>query len=158
MPLIDRLSTRLCRALAAFAFLAFGAVAHAGEYFERDGVAILGYDPVAYFKGSRPARGDVQWRAEHKGSTFLFASQANRDAFRADPERYAPQYGGFCAFGTAGGYKAKIDPAAFTIVDDKLYLNYDEAVRKRWSGDTKGYIGKADRNWPTVSRQTKVIE
>jgi len=158
MALIDRLSTALRRAIVALTLLAAGAPVLAGEFFEKNGVAIHGYDPVAYFKENKPVRGAEEWRAEYQGSTFLFASQANRDAFRADPAKYAPQYGGFCASGTAGGYKAKIDPAAFTVVDGKLYLNYNEDVRKRWSGDTKGYIAKADRNWPTVSKQTKVVE
>ena len=96
--------------------------------------------------------------AAHKGSTFHFASADHRDAFIANPARYAPQYGGFCAFGTAGGYKAAIDPAAFTIVDGKLYLNYNSQVQSKWSADVGGYIRKADANWPEVMRQAKVIE
>jgi YHS domain-containing protein len=99
-----------------------------------------------------------EYRADYKGSTFNFASQANRDAFAADPAKYAPQYGGYCAYGTASGYKAAIDPAAFTVVDGKLYLNYDRSVQKEWSKDVPGFITKADKNWPTVSTQTKVIE
>jgi YHS domain-containing protein len=132
--------------------------ASAGEYFEKNGIALRGYDPVAYFKSGQPVRGTAAYTAEYRGSTFQFASQANRDAFVADPARYAPQYGGFCAFGAAGGYKAAIDPTAFSVVNGKLYLNYDRAVQKEWSKDVPGFIAKADRNWPTVSAQTKVIE
>jgi YHS domain-containing protein len=146
----------------AFAFAlivaSFAAGAHAGEFYEKEGAALRGYDPVAYFTEGRPVKGSPRHTAEYKGSTFHFASAQTRDAFAADPARYAPQYGGFCAFGTAGGYKAKIDPAAFTVVDGKLYLNYDEQVQKKWRADIPGFVAKADQNWPEVSRQTKVIE
>jgi YHS domain-containing protein len=148
------------RTLIALALLAAASpfAAHAGEFFEKDGLALRGHDPVAYFKENKPVPGRAEHTAQHQGSTFRFASQANRDAFVADPAKYAPQYGGFCAFGTAGGYKAAIDPAAFTVVDGKLYLNYNRDVQKQWSADKAGFIAKADRNWPAVSKQTKVIE
>ena len=145
-------------AVALTASLVLALNAFAGEYFERDGVALRGYDAVAYFKDNKPVPGSAEHRAEYKGSTFHFASKANREAFEADPIRYAPQYGGFCAFGASGGYKAAIDPAAFSVVDGKLYLNYNRAVQKQWSGDVPGFIVKADKNWPAVSGQTKVFE
>ena len=135
-----------------------GSSAWAGDYFEKNGLALRGYDPVAYFKDNRPVQGSGDHVAEYKGSAFRFASKANRDAFVADPAKYAPQYGGFCAFGTAGGYKAATDPAAFTIVDGKLYLNYNREIQKQWSADVPGFIDKADRQWPSVARQTKVVE
>ena len=113
---------------------------------------------MAYFKDGKPAKGSAEHRFEHRGSTFLFASKANRDAFAAEPDKYAPQYGGFCAFGTAGGYKAAVDPAAFSVVNGKLYLNYNRDVQKQWLADVPGFVRKADRQWPAVSRQTKVIE
>ncbi len=144
-------------ALLATAF-AIVSVAWAGEYFEKDGAAIRGHDPVAYFKDGKPAKGSTEHRFEHKGSVFLFASKANRDAFAAEPDRYAPQYGGFCAFGTAGGYKAAVDPAAFSVVNGKLYLNYNRDVQKQWLADVPGFVSKADHQWPVVSRQSKVIE
>jgi YHS domain-containing protein len=143
---------------AAIAIALLGVDASAGEFFEKDGVALRGYDPVAYFKVDKPVKGSAEYKAEFKGSSFYFASSGNRDAFVADPAKYAPQYGGFCAFGTAGGYKAAIDPDAFTIVDGKLYLNYNSAVQRQWSADIPGFIAKADKNWPEVSRQSKVIE
>ena len=146
------------RALILIWLVACTAVAYAGDFFEKDGAAIRGYDPVAYFTEQKPVRGLPVHRAEHKGSTFYFASQANRDAFAANPDRYAPQYNGFCAFGVAGGYKASIDPAAFTIVQDKLYLNYNAGVQRQWRADTPGFIAKAEKNWPQVAKQTKVID
>jgi YHS domain-containing protein len=152
------LSIRLMFTMALIVLVACAVNARAGEFYEKDGAAIRGYDAVAYFKDRKPVKGSAQYQAEYKGSVFRFASQANRDAFVSDPTRYAPQYGGFCAFGTAGGYKAAIDPAAFTVVGDKLYLNYNRGIQKQWSADIPGFIGKADKNWPAVSRQTKVIE
>jgi YHS domain-containing protein len=133
-------------------------LAQAGEFFEKDGLALRGHDPVAYFTQGAPAKGRPEHRAEYKGSTFLFATPAHRDAFVADPARYAPQYGGFCAFGLAGGYKAAIDPEAWSIVDGKLYLNYNRAVQQQWSADVPGFIAKADRHWPAVMKHTKVHE
>lgn len=145
----------------AFGFAVSWAVSSAvaaGDFYEKDGVAIRGYDPVAYFTDDKPVQGSQDFKAEYRGSTFWFRSQANRDAFAAHPEKYAPQYGGFCAFGTAGGYKAATRPEAFTVVDGKLYLNYNRDVQKKWSGDVPGYVSKADGQWPAVSRQGKVIE
>jgi YHS domain-containing protein len=142
----------------ALIFAVMAAAAAAGEFFEKDGVALRGYDPVAYFNAGQPTRGSAAYKADYKGSTFHFASQANRDAFAADPAKYAPQYGGYCAYGTAGGYKAAIDPAAFSVVNGKLYLNYNRDIQKEWSKDVPGYISKADKNWPAVSAQTKVIQ
>lgn len=130
----------------------------AGEFYVRHGVAIKGFDPVAYFAENKPVKGSPGHQAEYRGTVFHFASAANRAAFVADPAKYAPQYGGFCAFGTAGGYKAAIDPAAFTIVGDKLYLNYNRDVQRQWRADVPGMVAKADRNWPQVARQSKVIE
>jgi YHS domain-containing protein len=145
-------------ALALFAAVCLSAAARAGEFFEKDGVAMRGYDVVSYFTDKKPVRGAADMKFEYKGSTFHFSTQANRDTFAASPERYAPQYGGFCAFGTAGGYKAATDPAAFTVVDDKLYLNYDKSVQQEWSADIPGFIAKADENWPKVSTLTDVYE
>jgi YHS domain-containing protein len=128
----------------------------AGEYFERDGVAIDGYDPVAYFTDMKPVKGSSAFHADYQGSTFHFGSAAHRDAFADDPGRFAPQYGGYCAYGMAKGYKASIDPAAFTVVGDKLYLNYSETVRSQWLTDIPGYTRKADANWPEVRKVAKV--
>lgn len=154
----NRAVSRAAGFAAALLFLISAAGALAGEFFEKEGVAIRGYDPVSYFKDNKPVRGSPTHKTEFRGSTFQFASQANRDAFAADPARYAPQYNGFCAFGVAGGYKAAIDPAAFTIVDDKLYLNYNADVQRQWRADFPGFLAKGDKNWPRVMKQTKVIE
>ena len=143
-----------------FALLVLGlaaGVACAAEINTANGLALKGHDPVAYFIAAMPVKGLGTHRAEHRGATFVFASAANRDAFVADPLRYAPQYGGYCAFGVSRGYKADIDPAAFSVVDGKLYLNYNAAVQKDWLKDTAGHVRLADRKWPEVRGQEKVI-
>lgn len=128
----------------------------AGEYFERHGAAIDGYDPVAYFTDLKPVKGLPDFQASYQGSTFYFVSAAHRDTFTGDPGKFAPQYGGYCAFGMAKGYKAAIDPAAFTVVGDKLYLNYNGTVRALWVLDIQGYVKKADQNWPEVRKSVTV--
>ena len=117
---------------------------------DSSGLALQGYDPVAYFTDKQPVRGKAEFTARHEGATYRFASAASRDAFAAAPAKYAPQYGGYCAFGLASGYKAPIEPDAWTVVDGKLYLNYNRSVRSRWSTDIPGFVRKADANWPTV--------
>ncbi len=149
----------LRRAFLTLALLFAGIPAiQAGDFFERDGVAIAGYDPVAYFAEMKPVKGSKQHRAEYHGSVFLFSSPDNRNAFVAHPDKFVPQYGGFCAFGMAKGYKAAIDPVAFTVVGDKLYLNYNGTVRALWVLDIPGYVKKADANWPEVSKTSDVTQ
>jgi len=152
------MSARLIPSAAGLAAAVFTLPALGGEFFEKDGVALRGHDPVAYFRDNRPVKGEPEHKAEYKGSVFHFASRANRDAFAAEPAKFAPQYGGYCAFGVAGGYKAAIDPAAFRVVDGKLYLNYNAAVQKQWIADAAGFVAKADKNWPSVMSHTKVHE
>jgi YHS domain-containing protein len=148
--------TRPLMAAAALAF-AFAHHAAAGEFNETDGVAIQGYDPVAYMIEQKAEKGRAEFIGSFKGSTFRFKSAANRDLFLANPEKYAPQYGGYCAFGVSRGYKAATSPDAFTVVDGKLYLNYNGEVKATWGKDLPGYIGKADAQWATVEKTTKVV-
>lgn len=149
----------MLRSILTTLTLALGLVgsALAGTVNEVNGIAIKGFDPVAYFTEGRPVAGSPDHAASHEGATFLFASAANRDRFLADPGRYAPRYGGFCAFGTARGYKADTQPEAFSIVGDRLYLNYNLAVREEWSKDIPGQIAKADARWPEVRLQKDVV-
>lgn len=118
--------------------------------FAERGLAIRGYDPVAYFVEGRPVRGQAAFTHGWNGATWRFASAANRDRFAADPAAFAPQYGGFCAFAVSEGYEAPIDPAAWKIVDGRLYLNYDRGVQRRWEADIPGRIAKGDANWPAL--------
>jgi len=115
--------------------------------------AIRGYDPVAYHLIGAPVLGSVKFTHAWQGATWRFASAANRDAFAKDPERYAPQYGGYCAFGTSRGYKVSTQPDQFAVVGGKLYLNYNAGVMATWDKDRPHYIGQADRNWTTLAEE-----
>jgi YHS domain-containing protein len=114
------------------------------------GVAVGGYDPVSYFAEGKAVTGNAAITLEHEGATWRFASEANREVFAADPDKYAPRYGGYCAYAVAMGYTAKGDPKAWSIVDGRLYLNFNLPTRKEWEKDTAGYIAKANKNWPGV--------
>ena len=116
--------------------------------FNEGGAAIRGYDPVAYFTQGKPIEGSPEYTIEYKGTSWRFASAGNRDLFAADPEKYAPQYGGYCAWAVANNYTASTDPHAWTIKDGKLYLNFSKIVRARWAIDKAGNIDKANINWP----------
>lgn len=144
------LSRRTALALFAGALLvpAAWAGARAQSLFTHEGVAIRGTDPVAYFTEGRPTPGSPDFAAEWGGATWHFASGANRSRFLADPEAYAPQYGGFCAWAVSEGYTAPIDPEAWRIVEGRLYLNYNRSVQRRWEADIPGHIARADANWP----------
>lgn len=130
--------------------------ARASEFFEKNAAALRGYDAVAYFTNAKPIKGSAEHKAEYKGSTFHFSSEANREAFMAEPTRYAPQYGGFCAFGMSKCYKAATDPGAFTFVNGKPCLTYNEEVHRQWNANIPGFVAKADKNWPAVAKQSKV--
>lgn len=113
-----------------------------------DGVAIRGYDPVAYFRQGGPMLGRAEFSVSHGGAVWRFANAENKAAFQADPQRYLPAYGGFCAYGTSRGYLVKIEPEAWSIVGGRLYLNYDLGIRKTWLGKPGTYIARANANWP----------
>lgn len=113
-------------------------------------LAVSGYDPVAYFKDGRPVEGSRSFEHKWNGATWRFVSAANRDAFAAAPETYAPQYGGYCAWAVAQGYTAAGDPKQWSIVDGRLYLNYDADVNAKWKKDVPGFIAAGDRNWPRI--------
>ena len=117
------------------------------------GLAIDGYDPVAYFTLSKPVKGTREFTFEFEGATYRFASAEHREQFAKAPAKYVPQYGAFCAWAVSRGYTANTDPLAWRIVDGKLYLNYNASVQKQWEQDIPGNISKADTNWPALSRK-----
>ena len=119
-----------------------------------DDKAVHGYDVVAYFTEGEPVEGNSSYTAEHEGATYQFSSAENREKFEADPVAYAPQYGGYCAFGTAMGRKFDGDPTAWRIVDDKLYLNLNKDIQTRWLTDVPGFIRGAENNWPIIESVT----
>jgi YHS domain-containing protein len=116
-----------------------------------DGVAIHGYDVVSYFE-RRAESGRKEFSAEYGGIDWYFTSADHRDAFRQDPDRFLPQYGGFCAYSVGRGYPATADPRAFLVKDRKLYLFFDQAVRTVWEQDERHLIVSADRYWPKLHR------
>jgi YHS domain-containing protein len=159
-PLSSPLHAVSSRLLLALAALLLGALltsqAALAEFegqkiYTKDGVAIGGTDPVAYFTEGKPMQGSPEFAAEYMGATWHFASAEHRDLFQGDPETYAPQYGGFCAFGVAvPKYKISTVPEAWSIVDGKLYLNYSLPTQERWQSDVPGYIAAADETWPNL--------
>jgi YHS domain-containing protein len=115
------------------------------------GIAIEGTDPVAYFVEGRPRAGRPEYAVDYEGARWLFSSEGNKALFEADPARYLPAYGGYCAYGVAQGYLVKIEPEAWTIHEGRLYLNYDLGVRDTWLKDVPGYVAEADRNFPSLA-------
>jgi YHS domain-containing protein len=115
-----------------------------------EGVAIKGYDPVAYFTESEPVPGDPQYSYEWRGATWHFASDEHRDLFAEDPDRYTPEYGGYCAWAVAHGDTADIDPEAWHIEDGRLFLNVSKFIQLRWRLRMGHYIEEADAKWPDV--------
>lgn len=119
---------------------------------DSDGVAIEARDPVAYFTENAAIRGEDNITATHEGAIYKFTSEAHKQTFVEDPEKYVPQYGGFCAYAVAKGATASVEPNKFTIVNGKLYLNYNGRVQTDWRKDIPGHIISADRNWPLLRK------
>ncbi len=151
-PMFRSVLVSLIFLLSAFGLMAGNAQAadkpvYTGTF---SNVAVGGYDPVAYFTEQKPVKGDSKFVTSHAGVDWRFSSAENRDKFIAAPEKYAPQYGGYCAWAVAEGSTASADPELWKVVDGKLYLNYSASVQKKWELDIAGNIRKANQNWPTV--------
>jgi YHS domain-containing protein len=120
---------------------------------DKAGVALRGHDPVGYFTAAKPVPGTSAFQSKWEGATYQFATAANKTAFDAEPAKYAPKYGGFCAYAASQGYKADADPNAWKIVDGKLYVNYNKAVGLAWQARQTAFIEAGDKNWPKVQNQ-----
>lgn len=127
--------------------------AQQSEIFTVNGKAIRGYDVVTFFTVSTPVKGEEQYSFAWKNTIWLFSSLENKELFQNNPEKYAPQYGGYCAYGMSGGYKAPTVIETWKIVDQKLYFNYSLKVQELWNKDIPGHIQKADGNWQKVRNQ-----
>lgn len=144
------------RFIPAFAFVfasffALAAIAKDPVYTARfSNIAVEGYDPVAYFTQGEPVKGDKKFSLEYNGAQWRFSTAENLAAFEADPVKYAPQFGGYCAWAVSQDYTARGNPKNWTIVEDKLYLNYNDEIQARWIKDTPGFIEAANQNWPGV--------
>jgi YHS domain-containing protein len=150
-----RLKTFLAATLAGFAAtMAVPTAAFAAEAPIYTGLisntAVSGYDTVSYFTDGRPVKGNPKFATTYKGAEFRFASANHLAAFKANPAKYAPQYGGYCAWAVSQGYTASADPSVWKIVGGKLYLNYNQEIGQKWSKNIPGFIASANKNWPTV--------
>jgi len=153
LPRRRLLAGLLAAPLAGAAALLRPVLARAEPIFAVGGIAVRGTDVVAYFTEGRPVPGLPAFAHDWQGASWRFASAANRDRFATDPARYAPAYGGFCAYAVSEGYTAPIDPAAWRIVDGRLFLNFDRGVQRRWERDIPGRIARGDANWPRLAAQ-----
>ncbi len=158
--MITRLTNLQNLAIALFvAILSFSTIQTASAeklyYSTLFGTAIEGYDVVAYFTDGKPVEGSKDHSVEWKGADWYFASDEHKKMFEADPEKYAPQYGGYCAWAVSQGYTASTVPEAWKIVDDKLYLNYSKGVQSTWEEDIPGNIKLAETNWPGIAKDLK---
>ena len=140
----------LAAGVPAAALVARSAHAETAPVYAEDGIAIDGTDPVAYFTEGRPVPGSSEHELMWNGATWRFSSAENLAAFEANPARYAPQFGGYCAWAVAEGYTASTVPEAWSIVDDKLYLNFSRRIQRRWERDVPGNIARGVANWPGV--------
>jgi YHS domain-containing protein len=154
------LASSLTAALALAGFLAspsamaaqpaINTLKNSSLFSSRTDTAINGYDTVAYFTANKAVKGQDSLSTDWKGARWKFSTAANLELFKANPEKYAPQYGGYCAYGVTQGYLVKVDPEQFTVRDNKLYLNYDADVQAKWSKDIPGYISSADQKFPQL--------
>ncbi len=119
---------------------------------DENGIILNGYDAVAYFTMNKPVKGSKEFMAVHDGAIYLFSSAKNRDAFNENPGDFAPQYGGWCAYGAALGKKFHVDGQAYEIVHGKLYVNLDKGIQKKWAGERDAFIRDADAKWPSIKK------
>lgn len=143
---------KLIISIIVFIIHSHNALAQSDVFATKEG-AISGYDAVAYFSENKPVEGEKENTFIWKGEKWYFSTPANLATFKSNPEKYTPQFGGYCAYGVADGHKAKTDPQAWTILDGKLYLNYSKEVLQLWRKDQKNYIIKANENWAEVKKE-----
>lgn len=141
---------------AVLVSIAAAGIAAAGDHARHvnansDGYAIHRYDPVAYFTEGRPVRGKTELTAEYDGTKYAFSSPGNRVQFLADPARYTPQYGGYCAYGVAYGSKSDIDPEVWEIVDGRLYFLINAGTRSIWEKKKRSNIRTANKAWKFIT-------
>ena len=140
-------------AAVAAATLALALTVTAGELVNTagaSGIAVSGYDTVAFFTDHKPVNGDPGISTKYQGATYIFASKEHKELFEAAPEKYIPQYGGFCAFGVSVGALFPIDIETWQVRDGKLYLNLNKSILKKFNSDFKGNVSKAEKNWPDL--------
>jgi len=147
---MNRATALLSLASACLAATGPAGAVHA-EDFTHSTPAVSGYDVVSYQTGEKPLRGNGNHIATYEGETYLFVDEDNRKAFLDDPSKFAPAYGGYCAYGVAVGKKFVSDPDVWRVVDGRLYLNLDNGIAQIWAKDVRGNIRKADRKWKEIA-------
>ena len=115
-----------------------------------NGIALEGYDAVAFFTQSKPVKGSASFSYNWEGAKWLFADKADLEKFRESPTKFAPQYGGYCAYGVSQGHKAPVQTDTWTILNNKLYFNYNSKVKETWVKNQSEYIDQANKKWPSV--------
>ena len=158
---MNRFRMFVIASLALFGVLAAGSAMAAAETnvssgftAKGAGLAVHGYDVVAYFTEGAPTIGNAKYSTVYKNATYRFASKGNLKAFEKDPERYMPQYGGYCAYGVSVGAKFDGDPHLWRIVEGKLYLNLNDDIQRTWQKDIPGNIKKADGHWVRIASKS----
>ena len=131
-------------------FVLSASFAQKSPVFETNGIAVNGYDVVAFFTDSKPVKGTKDYAYEWNGVSWLFSTKQHLNQFSKNPEKYAPQFGGYCAYGMSEGHKAPTQVDTWTIIDGKLYFNYNSDVKELWKKDTAEKIKKAEENWPAL--------
>ena len=137
------------------AMIAFAALAPASEVVnvDKNGLALQGYDPVAYFTDGKPVKGSPEFTATYKGATYQFASVEHKQLFEKSPAKYEPQFGGFCGYAASINKLAPIEVEYFQVLNDRLILQHNKKAWGLWHKDVEGNLKKADANWPTLSQQ-----
>jgi len=138
--------------VVAIALISFCSVVSAQKspVYAPGGIALDGYDAVAFFTQGKPVKGSSTYSTSWNGAKWQFADKADLESFQKTPEKYAPQYGGYCAYGASQGHKATVEIDTWSIVGNKLYLNYNQKVKSTWVKDEAGYIESANKNWPQI--------
>lgn len=155
-PARDKASLIICFLLTALAlFFVISTAGASGQHVNVDseGYSMNRYDPVAYFVEGRPLRGDREYTAVHQDVKYAFVSESNRELFLSDPDKYVPQYGGYCAFGAVHGNKSEVDSEVWEIVDGKLYLLVSAGTKSIWEKKKKNYIEIANEAWTSITEQ-----
>ena len=138
----------------ALFMLAFSATLTAQTVLsDRNGLAVKGYDVVAYFTEEQPVKGSAKISAEHEDVLYYFSSEEHRELFLESPERYLPAYGGYCAYAVAKGSTASIQPHLWTVHDDRLFLNFSNGTQRSFTSNLTKFITRADKNWPRIKER-----
>jgi len=152
-PILKAGSQILAIVTLALSLFSVSAFADMRSGTENSAPVMGGYDPVSYFETDKPMRGNGHYSAVYNGGTYLFANKTHKKMFAANPKKYAPQFGGYCAYGVAKGKKFYSDPTTWAVINRKLYLNLDKNIQKKWNNGMKNHIAQARTNWKDIEHK-----